>query len=194
MDIMRPNFCRSCGQSTIHSDIFCWQCGYQLKSKAAPKVKPTLPLPQKQVATDPELRGIRGWLAWFGAGVALTPFLASYGLYMDFASYAVVAGQGFGAIVMAEIIANLTQIILSLWGLLLLAQRRMLAVNVFIGLMLVAAAISLIDLGFLMYLESRYGLSSGNTQLVATARSFMTAAIWIPYLLRSRRVKATLTA
>lgn len=133
-------------------------------------------------------------MAWFSAGVAIAPLLAAYGLFMDFASFGVVANQGFGAIAILEIIANAAIITLAVWGLTLLRARRRLAVRVLISLMLVSAAISLIDLGFVMYLQAHFGVSAGSTQAAATSRSIIITVIWVPYFLRSSRVKATLIA
>jgi hypothetical protein len=195
MDIMKPNFCRSCGQSTVHSDIFCWNCGYQLKSRAAqkPGFEQVSNLELGSPQTN-ELSGIKGWLAWFTVGVALTPLMAAYGLFMDVISFSVVASQGFAVIAVAEILANIALITLAIWGLILLHGRRKRAAKIFISLMLVSLAISIIDQAFVFYLQQHYALTNSTTQTMTTIRSLLTAIIWIPYFVRSRRVKATLVA
>lgn len=199
MDITKPVFCRHCGKSVTHSDVYCSNCGYQLRRLRASNPATA------QAARDPQLRpasknpqielvGVRGWLAWFSAGVALTPIVAGYSLFIDIVSFQIVAGQGYMGIAIVECLANISLIALSIWGLVLLKQHRRLAVNIFISLMLVSVVISLIDLIFVLYLQAKFGLHADSSQTAATARSLIIALIWIPYFLRSRRVQTTLVA
>ena len=201
-------FCQQCASQTDDDAVVCPRCGaatgqagdqgkktpeqgIELSEAAALEYadapEPSVP----HFTTEMDLSGIGGWLILTVIGLAVAPFLSIRALYTDLAilfgarfqaglaSHPVLAG-----LVLFESATNsiflVTQVVLNV---MLYRKRR-----VFPGWMITYLAanfcLSLIDHLWAM----RFAQASG---WMSMARSFVVAAIWIPYFLRSRRVKLT---
>jgi Protein of unknown function (DUF2569) len=201
-------FCQQCASQMDDDAVVCVQCGSatvrtgeQGESTEVRMLEPSEarisepaggPGPSApHFAIETDLSGIGGWLILTVIGLAVAPFLSIRALYTDLA---ILFGARFQAglsshpllagLVLFESATNsiflVTQIVLNL-----MLYRRKRAFPAWMITYLAANVIlSLFDHLWTIHYEHSSGWMS-------VARSFVAAAIWIPYFLRSRRVKLT---
>jgi hypothetical protein len=164
------------------------------EAKSAPRVL-IEPLPDTGPAyreeLDTDLIGIGGWLILPAIGLAISPFLFFHGVYSDLhlltgAAYktSFASRPGLFDLVIFESINN-SVLLLATIGLNVLFYGKKKAFPLFMMLYLGGQFL----LGFTDQLMAlQFNPHSSWTQVV---RGFIGAAIWIPYLLQSRRVEVT---
>ncbi len=149
---------------------------------------------------DPALRGIRGWLILPAISISIMPFLIAWGmkeylyLYSD-TQWMLTETQtspGMVRLILAEVVLNQLQLVLSLFLLIMFFQRRRGVPRLFLGFYLFCLAYSGIDL-LVIELLSVPGVEVGMADVQEVIRQVVITAIWGSYFMVSRRVKATFT-
>jgi len=162
--------------------------------------RPGLPLPLSPAIAAYE--GIGGWLLvvifgyLFGIGDGIKLLVSNYASVWDIARWSLLTVPGNSAYnpvwapaLLFEILFHLYAVVFSILALLLLWKRRASLPGVMIWLLSVSLIASLIDDLLVHHLPSALKLTAdSNHDLVKAA---VHAAIWIPYFLVSKRVKAT---
>lgn len=187
--------CKQCSTQLDDCAAACTHCGAALPVPLPPQIETTDPSPQAfgvpSFSTGSDLEGIGGWLILVALGLAAGPFLLVRGIYTDL--HFLYGGQfqsglarypGLVALILFEAVSN-SIFLLGLIALNFLFYRKK---RTFPGWMITYLAfncsIILIDhLGALRY--------SPHTASTALVRSIVGVLIWIPYYLRSERVKVT---
>lgn len=153
-------------------------------------------------SSNSDLIGIKGWLLWFSVIVVASPFISLYTFSTNLASYPILIENGHAGLAYFEIVGNITYIVIGAFSAFLLIQRRTSAKKFLIYVLLLGNVIFLfldsffannavtdfVNRGFLTP-EEGDSLIGDNTHL---GRGILAALIWIPYLLLSKRVRATL--
>ena len=153
-------------------------------------------------SSDSDLIGIKGWLLWFSIIVVASPFISLVTFSTNLAGYPTLIENGHAGLAYFEIIGNVAYIVIGALSAFLLIQRRTIAKKFLIYGLLLGNVIFLfldsyfannavtdfVNKGFLTP-EEGADLIGDNTQL---GRGILAALIWIPYLLLSKRVRATL--
>ena len=153
-------------------------------------------------SNKPDIAGIGGWLILVSLGVIVRPIthgLAAYRTlkpYLDrqvwdrvLASSVVTSENGFRSLVIGETIARTSLFILALLALVLFYQRRRLFRNVFIVLLLAEVVYLALDAATTWAVTTLH--TEANAQALSMVGLIGVALIWIPYMLTSRRVRAT---
>ncbi|MGB6722155.1 MAG: DUF2569 domain-containing protein, partial [Terracidiphilus sp.] len=142
-------------------------------------------------AAGKDLEGIGGWLILVAFGLGIAPFTSIRGISVDLrilygASYQtwLSAHRGIAALILFEAATN-SIFLLGLLGLNLLFYRKKKA---FSGWMITYLATHLALILFDHLVALRF---SSNPEASPLASVSIGAAIWIPYFLRSERVKTT---
>ena len=146
--------------------------------------------------------GIGGWLLLVAVGVCLTPIRIAAdivkGLHpLEPATWHVVTTPGtrayhplFGPLIVGELVVNAA---LLLWALVILylffAKRRSFPV-VMIPFMITRVVIQAADLGVALMIPAA-AASIGPATYGGLASGILVTLIWVPYLIKSRRVEAT---
>lgn len=162
--------------------------------------------PDKVVHNDldeDKLNGLRGWLLLVGFGIVVSPFrmiAQLYPLYTEIisnGSWALLTSPGsedynpaYAPLIIGEMIINVTLILCWLYIAFLFFSRRRAFPKWYIGIM---AFTLIFMIGDSLYLIAFFpGVSINDPETIKDIiRSIVAAAIWIPYMLVSRRVKAT---
>ncbi|MBP9667561.1 DUF2569 domain-containing protein [Candidatus Saccharibacteria bacterium] len=153
------------------------------------------------------LVGIKGWLAFFVAGLGLSAILiminlASYSsVYTELMSAQDTAPDYVAAmtpLLWFEILANLCLVGLIIWLIVLMAKHRMLARKIAIVVLIANAIVLTADYFWASSVFDAFNLSGYVDAEIRKAardvvRSILALVIWVPYFYMSRRVKATLT-
>ncbi|MGY0216512.1 DUF2569 domain-containing protein [Endozoicomonadaceae bacterium StTr2] len=158
-----------------------------------------------QDSAKPEPKGLGGWLILVGIGVILGP-LRMLGtawegfspLYIEGAwSYLTIPGSAgynsfIGQLLLGEIIANSLIILASLYLAYLYLGRKALFPKVYITILIASILIIVVDaiISTLVLPEQYHFEEVSQGELI---RSVVSAVIWIPYMIHSRRVKNTFT-
>lgn len=152
---------------------------------------------------DERLRGLGGWLVLLGIGVVLSPiriFATTATSYLPFfvnGSWQVLTSEDssayhplWGAIIISEAVFNLSMIVGSTWALFLFFSKSYLFPRVYITVALAALVFIPLDAWVvsLVLPEQPMFDEAGARDF---GRTFVSSLIWIPYLLNSKRVKAT---
>ena len=161
---------------------------------------PSLPAPG-----DERLVGLGGWLILVGIGVTVTPFRVGFlsvwrsRQWLNQTTWEAITLPGtasyrenLGPLLLGEISGNLVLFIGAIWLVILFYGRRRLFPKVFIGVVSFALVMVLTDL---LLAEWLMKVSPENEAKAAgeLTRCLVQALIWIPYMLKSRRVRLTFT-
>ncbi len=137
-----------------------------------------------------DLNGIGGWLILLAIGLAIAPFVSLLGIFRDLrllfdhSHGALESYRGLALLILFEAITN-TIFFLSLIGLNMLFYLKK---RSFPGWMITFLCLQLFIIVFDHFVALRYYATLNTAQV---ARSVVGAVIWIPYCLRSLRVKET---
>lgn len=169
-----------------------------------PEVPQTV-APKADVAAPPALqpRGIGGWLILPALALIITPIRMGFEFVRDFLpvldsdAWALLATPGsalyhplWAPLVVFELIANVVMFSFTLWLLVLFFRESKRVPVLYILWLLLLAAVQVIDQ--LLVQQMPFLASQLNEDaLVDIARALVGAAIWIPYFLKSVRVKNT---
>jgi hypothetical protein len=181
--------CRACGADLPEGVTRCPRCGIANEENRA---EPQTAERPGMFAPRSDLNGIGGWLILVAVGLAISPLVSLHGLYRDFrllfghTNWAVESYHGLALLILFEAITN-TIFFLSLAGLnYLFYLKKKSFLGWMIAFLCVQPLIILVDhLAAMRYFPT--------VSLVHPVRALISAAIWIPYLLRSLRVKETFT-
>ncbi|MGH7972539.1 MAG: DUF2569 domain-containing protein, partial [Limisphaerales bacterium] len=147
----------------------------------------------------PELGGLGGWLILVAINLIFTPLRVVYYLAHSLKSFSPVAwhaltspggmayNAAWGPLLTLELLGEMTVLTLSIFALVLFFQKRRAFPRWFIGLLVFNGTFVLADVfgaGLVKNLDPEH-VSKTVLQVVVAS------GIWIPYMLRSRRVKAT---
>jgi transglutaminase-like putative cysteine protease len=146
-------------------------------------------------------QAIGGWLVLPAIGLVLSPFVMGFQIFSsDYFARANWLGLqnldienpgALSAVFGAELFVNILFLIFSLLLAVLFFTKRTSLPKLIIGFYAVNFAFTLIDLFVYDYLVPSYMLEDDPTPYTEATRSFIAAAIWIPYFLVSERVKKT---
>lgn len=157
------------------------------------------------MATIPEnrqLKGIHGWLILFAIGLLLTPIRRLVKMILVFgpihgetwAALTTPGSPGYAGhwkpLLMSEFAADL---VLLAWPLVLIhffLTRRRALIPAAIGYMVVSLGVAIADLTAVQLVVGAQAAADRNS-VWPIALEFLSACVWIPYLLKSRRVKTT---
>ncbi len=140
---------------------------------------------------EPDLEGIGGWLILVAIGLAVAPFRSMHGIYVDLHvlygskfQYALSLHHGLAGLILYEAVTNSFFLFALITLNYLFYDRR----KTFPSLMITYLAVQLV-LGLIDHLAALQ--FSTHQSPTAVLGNFVAAAVWIPYYLKSERVKAT---
>ncbi len=180
--------CAQCGASLEDGASVCGHCA-AIVAATEPTSAPAPFVPT--FSFEPGLEGIGGWLILVAIGLAIAPLRSIYGIFIDL--HVLYGGQfqsfldarpGFAGLLLYELVTN-TVFLIALALLNVLFYRKNSSFPwVMIGFLASSATAVLID-----DVVTRHYLPSHLP--IAALQGIVVCAVWIPYYLRSRRVKAT---
>jgi tetratricopeptide (TPR) repeat protein len=129
--------------------------------------------------------GIGGWLILLAFGVLTGPFLTAYSIVCNFALFGTSMSANFQAVLMMETLVLSGMLLFQIYVAIAFFRRKATAPNLVIALLIARVVFDVIDL---MAVASVTRASPAAGSLFGL---LLAAGIWIPYLLLSRRVKAT---
>jgi len=150
------------------------------------------------------LRGIGGWLVLVALGIIASPLRILYDMSTELPAYAAdrwalltTAGANgyhpaWGPLLVFELMANIGLLVASLVVLGLFFKKRSSLPRVFIGFMVSAVVVQLIDVGMMSVVRAMGADLPDAAGTNATfARTIVGAMIWCAYFVKSERVKMT---
>ncbi|MGB1238714.1 MAG: DUF2569 domain-containing protein [Pseudomonadales bacterium] len=150
-----------------------------------------------------DLKGLRGWLILVGIGIVFTPIrliltlTPAYKPMFEEGVWSAITTQGsasyvphLGSIIIGEMSVNAIVFCLSIYLIYLFFKEHYRFPKLYIALLSFTLAFAVIDAWLVSQLIPGAPMFDSETQL-DIMKSALTAAIWIPYLLYSKRVKAT---
>ncbi len=155
--------------------------------------------PPRDIGPQP----IGGWLVLVAIGLTLTPFNITVGLfkmpdYWDSSTWARLISMSAstrelltGLLLFIELLYNISMIVFSFLVMLLFYHRRTIVPRMVILLYGVSALFIPLDTMLAMKLNPDLFTSQTSSAYADTFRAMLVAAIWIPYFLKSQRVKDT---
>lgn len=174
---------------------------------ASPNVNPSTP-PNQQFSDEPgEFRsgpeGLGGWLILVAIGLIVTPIRIGFLLVQTYIplfaeghwaeltdSSSTVYHPLWGPLIVFEIVGNLAMMICAGIALVLFFRRSPLFPKLMIGFYLAGLAFLLLDF-FAGNLIPAVAAQADPDAFRELSRSVIACAIWVPYMLRSRRVRNT---
>jgi hypothetical protein len=163
-----------------------------------PKVPPVLPNESLRPIT-----GLRGWLILPAIGLFVSPirvssFLLTHSTFYDLEAWHLLTNPSstvyhsyWAPILIFEFLVNLTIITFDLFLLVLFFRKRRVFPRLYIIFLAFVAITTTLDNLLGLYVSSDKSMSNFFDQTLM--QSYIASAIWIPYMLVSKRVKATFT-
>lgn len=156
----------------------------------APAVAPPVRDMRWQPQSDGSPPALGGWLLLPTLSTFLSPFFIAAGLIEIYPAVQVfgrVSGT-LQAYIAASVAINLGLAISWIYACFLLAKRRRSFPSLFIGLLLISAVVVC---GDLIAASSLLNIQLESSSYRDLGRAFLGVAVWVPYMLRSKRVAAT---
>lgn len=163
----------------------------------APAAAPSTPF-------ERSLRGIGGWLVLAALGIVASPLRILYDMSTELPAYrtdrwAVLTTAGssgyhsmWGPLLVFELVANLALLVASLVVLVLFFKKRSSLPRMYIGFMVSAVIVQLVDIGVLSAIRAMGAeLPASPGENATFARTVIGAMIWCTYFVKSERVKMT---
>jgi hypothetical protein len=187
--------CTNCGSQVHPSARLCPHCGGPMYAAAPPRADAESTPPQVH-SPYPHLQGLEGWLIVLGLSLLGSlvligrtilrvnlPFLLSPGMKTFLGTHRLVA-----ALVASEAIMNAFFLVVLIWLLYLFATQKRSFPS-----FLIAYYVLHFVLMFCNHVAFRTALPSADLSagFSAVARAAVPLLVWVPYLLVSKRVKAT---
>ncbi len=155
-------------------------------------------------STSNEPKGIGGWLVLPALGLIITPFRMGFQFIKDLlpaltpeAWNALTKPESpayhplWGPLISFEVVANLVLFVFTLWLIWLFFRKSKRVPTLFVVWLLSLAAVQTIDYVLVAQIPAAAAQPSDSEGIKDLARSIVGAAIWIPYFIRSKRVKNT---
>ncbi|MBL25371.1 MAG: hypothetical protein CMM48_15925 [Rhodospirillaceae bacterium] len=150
-----------------------------------------------EIEDKKDLQGLGGWLVLVGLGLVLTPIRLIYSLVTDHLPlFESNAWQNVTAVhpllpslLWGEIILNLGMVLVSLYLLYLFFATKKQFPKIYIGLVVFALVFILTDALIVQSILPNDQTDADTIKEIV--RIAIMVAIWVPYMLRSKRVKAT---
>ncbi|HEY7437018.1 MAG TPA: DUF2569 domain-containing protein [Methylomirabilota bacterium] len=148
------------------------------------------------------LVGLRGWLALVGVGFCLAPLrilrdVTQHARVLQSDTWAVLTTPGTAAyhplwapIILGEIVVNVGLLSVSVLAIYLFFKKRRAFPRVAIGLLVAGVTILVLDLLAVRLIPVAAAQVDAD-DIRGLGQATVGAAIWIPYFLRSKRVRAT---
>jgi hypothetical protein len=185
--------CARCSSPLDEGSILCAHCGAAVATdlgvvEAAPAYVPTF-LPAN------DLEGIGGWLILPAIGLALTPFICLGPIFTDI--QLLTAGDhqslfanhpSLTALLDSEVVINLAFLAATICLNILFYTKKRILPKCMVAFYSAQCVLLLVDHLAATAIFPSVDLSSG---LITVIRSFVVAAVWIPYFLNSQRVEQT---
>lgn len=150
-----------------------------------------------------ELKGLGGWLILVGVGIIISPLRLAYGFgpmyYSIFTdgTYEALTSTGSGAyhplwapLLIGEAVYNSLMVVASVYLIYLFFAKHYLFPRVYIGIVAISLVFIPLDAWLGSFVITDEPMFDANTTK-EFARTLISALIWVPYMLVSRRVKAT---
>lgn len=187
--------CKQCATELEESATACSHCGAAIDAPAATPIEspdaPPLTLGVPMFSTGSDLEGIGGWLILVAIGLGVGPFILLNGIYSDLRVFygaqfqaGLAPHPGLAAFILFEAVSN-SVFLLALIALNFLFYRKK---KSFPGWMIAYMAFNCAVVVVDHLIALRYNSHAGP---IAALRSVMGTLVWIPYYLRSERVKVT---
>ena len=153
--------------------------------------------------TQTELKGLRGWLILVGFGVVVSPFgiLATFNsnflpIFYDgtWEAMSTVGSEAYSpllmSIIIVEIVYNLAMFAIYFYLIYLFFVKHYLFPTFYIAIVAITLIFILLDAWLVSLILHDVSMFDPDTTK-DFSRAFITCIIWIPYMLVSKRVKAT---
>lgn len=149
-----------------------------------------------------DLKGLGGWLILVGIGVVISPIvmlvqMSDFIQIFEGNTWAALTTPGsdfyqpyLGSLVIGEFIFNSLMFIAKIYLIYLFFSKHYMFPKVFIVLSIVTVVFFLIDTWLVTLILPDASVINSDT-IQEFLRSFIPAVIWVPYMLVSKRVKAT---
>ncbi len=150
-----------------------------------------------------EIEGLGGWLILVGIGIVLSPvkiLLLLYPLYSEIflsGAWEILTTPGseaynplWGPIVSAEIIINFGLVITWIYIAILFFTKKKIFPKWYLGIIIFSLVFIFLDAHSIKIVLPNEPVYDPDT-VKELVRSFVAAIIWVPYMLKSERVKAT---
>jgi hypothetical protein len=148
--------------------------------------------------------GIGGWLLLPALGLIVTPLVIAFGFYKDLLPALTPAvwnavtdpdsaayNTWWGPLIVYEVLINLALFIFTLWLLWNFFTRSRRVPTLFVIWLAVTAGTRIVDYMLTSHIPAMADKPPDPADLRDLVRSIVGAAIWIPFFLRSKRVKNT---
>jgi Protein of unknown function (DUF2569) len=187
--------CKQCAIELEENATVCAHCGAAIDSPAATNIEsPDVPPPALGVPTfssGNDLEGIGGWLILVALGLGIGPFVLLNGVYSDLRVFYGAQFQadlapypGLATFILFETVSN-SVFLLALIALNILFYRKK---KSFPGWMIAYLAFNCAVIVVDHLVSLRYNSHASPS---AAIRSVVGTLVWIPYYVRSERVKVT---
>lgn len=156
----------------------------------------------KTGVTPSGVEGLRGWLVLVGVGFCLAPFRILKAIIegakaFEAETWVVLTTPGTRAyhplwapVIIGETILNVLLLTVALVAVYLFFKKRRAFPGVAIGFLAAGLTVVILDLVVLQTIPAARA-QIGVSEMGDVARAGLGAAIWIPYFIRSKRVRAT---
>ncbi|QYF94715.1 DUF2569 domain-containing protein [Massilia sp. PAMC28688] len=152
---------------------------------------------------DPALEGIRGWLILVALGVVISPFRMAWDMYKN---YGAIFGEGtwqalttpgsdvfhpfWGPFLVSEIVINVALVLAWTYMIHLLFSKKKAFPKWFIWAHVAAPVVVVVDSLGLQVVRPDLPVMDPETRK-EMFRAMFALCVWVPYMMMSRRVKAT---
>ena len=194
----------------IHPDDYCWTEGMQtwqpvsdifpsnakVDDEMTIASQPILPDPSlSKAASDEKFKGIGGWLILVGINVILTPLRIARDVWVtfvhpDYWEWVITNNSLLAKMIIGELVINGILIVTSIFIVYLFFAKKKLFPNFFIGMRIFHLIFLILDavfVGFVLPSETVFD----NDTVKEIFSALVALMIWVPYMLISKRVKAT---
>ena len=150
-----------------------------------------------------KLQGLRGWLILFGIGLFVAPIFMSVQLYQAYIpmfahnTWAILTTPGtvayhpfWGMLIVGEVVFNLCLVLAMCWLLILFFLKKKQLPTTYIVIAIIFPVWLVVDQALLTIVLPNHKMFNAET-INQLLRTVISGAIWISYMLRSKRVKAT---
>lgn len=189
-------YCRFCGKQTPDNSIFCPHCGQKQETQTLSPQSSSLEkhILKEEPAVDPSraLVGLQGWLGFFGLCIFIAILISSYNLFTELSFLSVALTTDYAHFYILNVIGIFLVLITQCAFLYTFLKERRIAVVLAIAMLLISAALAFFDYALVRTLMTQLRQPIPDNNILGLQKGLSAAVLWIPYFLRSKRVKQTL--